>query len=510
MKLNKTLLQSNITFPDNLRIPSIQDLPEKVVQFGEGNFLRAFVNWMIHLANQNGQFNGQVVIVQPIAHGQIEQINAQDGLYTLILRGIQDGQVTERQEVVSCIRRGINPYTDWEGYLSLADNADLAVVISNTTEAGITYVNEQLIPGQTPASFPGKLTAFLHRRYSTFNGADDKGLLVLPCELIDRNGDHLRKTILRLSDDWQLGDAFKRWVSDHNFFCNTLVDRIVTGYPKNEAKSLQKHLGYEDTLLDTGEIFHLWVIEGDPSQKQVLGLSELGLNVLWVKDLKPYRERKVRVLNGAHTMTVAVAALCGIATVREAVNDPVIGRFMKQGIFKEILPHVPLEADERRAFAESVLERFANPFIDHQWMDIALNSVSKYKTRCLPTLVDCCQANQRPPQAMTFALAALIAFYRGETIEDGLLIGQSDFGRYAVKDDLDVLTFFQGLWAECSAAASVSPEPLVRLVLGQQSFWGEDLNALPGLTESVAGYLHQILEKGMREALIHLLTEYSE
>ncbi len=508
MKLNKALLQRDFEFSKNLQVPPIEDLPEKVVQFGEGNFLRAFVDWMIHLANQQGLFQGKVVLVQPIAQGLIEQINAQDGLYTLFLRGIQGGSVVERKEIISAISRGINPYTEWGAYLALADNPELQVVISNTTEAGIAYLQEPFNPTRTPASFPGKLTAFLYRRYTTFKGAGDKGLLILPCELIDKNGEKLKETILNLCDDWNLDEAFKKWVVSHNHFCNTLVDRIVTGYPRNEVHALQEELGYEDGLMNTGEIFHLWVIEGDASQQHILPLTELGLDVLWVKDLRPYRERKVRVLNGAHTMTVAVAHLCGIDTVKDAVSDPLVGRFMHQGIFQEILPHVPLAEDERKAFAETVLERFANPFIDHRWMDISLNSISKYKTRCLPTLIEYCQANSASPAAMSFALAALIAFYRGSKIESGTLVCHRDAGDYNVRDDESVLTFFQDLWKQnIATTADTDFAAVAKKVLGHEPFWGRDLNALPGLTDTVAEQLQTIIRQGMRASLTAMLEK---
>jgi tagaturonate reductase len=269
MKLDNTLLQSGFAFPEGLGLPRALDFPEKVIQFGEGNFLRAFVDWMIHLANQKGRFKGRVVLVQPIAQGLIEAVNAQDGLYTLFLRGIQDGKIVQRREIISAVSRGVNPYEKWADYLALADNPEITVVVSNTTEAGIAYVEEPLDPEKTPASFPGKLTLLLHRRFTRFDGAADKGFLILPCELIDRNGDQLLAVILKLCDHWRLGAEFKQWVSRHNFFCNTLVDRIVTGYPRNEARKLEEELGYEDALMDTGEIFHLWVIEGDPDQQHL-------------------------------------------------------------------------------------------------------------------------------------------------------------------------------------------------------------------------------------------------
>ncbi len=349
MRLNKALLTRYFSSPQDLEINPVSDLPEKVIQFGEGNFLRAFVDWMIDRLNQHQLFNGRVVVVQPISNGLIDCLNEQDGLYTLLLRGIEKGRVAERKRVVTAISRGVNPYADWPGYLACAENPDLRLVVSNTTESGITYENEPFIPGQALKSFPAKLTAFLFHRFRFFDGDPQKGMLVLPCELIDKNGSKLKQIMLRLIDEWQLPAAFKHWICEHNYFFNTLVDRIVTGYPRDEADRLQETLGYQDRLLDAGEIFHLWVIEGDSRFQAELPLTRIGLKVVWTSDLTPYRERKVRVLNGTHAMTVAVACLCGLDTVKEAVEDPLVGRFMRRGIFNEILPVLPLPAAEKNA-----------------------------------------------------------------------------------------------------------------------------------------------------------------
>jgi tagaturonate reductase len=480
MQLNRNTLTQTQTTP-----PPPVDWPEKVLQFGEGNFLRAFVDWMIDRLNEAGRFGGRVAVVQPIAQGLIDVLNEQDGLYTLLLRGIEKGEVTEQRRLITAISRGIDPYTEWAAYLAAAENRHLRFIVSNTTEAGIAHVEEAWDPDQCPASFPAKLTALLHRRFTCFDGAPDKGLLILPCELIDKNGQHLREIVLRLIKEWALPDAFADWVATHNVFFNTLVDRIVTGYPKAEAAEIGAELGYEDRLLDTGELFHLWVIEGDVKYRSELPLDEIGLNVIWTEDLAPYRERKVRVLNGAHTLTVPVALLSGLETVKAAVEDPRVGAFMRRAIFSEILPHLDLPQAEKAAFADSVLERFANPFIHHRWIDIALNSISKFKTRCLPTLADYVAAKGSAPPLLSFSLAALIRFYK-----EG-----------KVRDDEAVLSFFKAL-GEGQAADSAA---ICRQVLANAAFWGQDLNTLPGLTEAVSAALFAMETQGLPAALTRTL-----
>jgi tagaturonate reductase len=484
MQLNRnTLTQTQI--PASPQV----DWPEKVIQFGEGNFLRAFVDWMIDRLNEAGRFGGRVAVVQPIAQGLVNVLNEQDGLYTLLLRGIEKGEVTEQRRLITAISRGIDPYTQWEAYLAAAENPDLGFVISNTTEAGIAYVQEAWVPDRCPDSFPAKLTALLYRRFTCFEGAPDKGLLILPCELIDKNGQHLKEIVLRLIKEWGLPAAFADWVESHNVFFNTLVDRIVTGYPKDEAEKLGTELGYQDRLLDTGEVFHLWVIEGDLQYRSELPLDEIGLNVIWTEDLAPYRERKVRVLNGAHTLTVPVALLAGLETVKAAVEDSRVGAFMRRAVFSEILPHLDLPQAEKEAFADSVLERFANPFIHHRWIDIALNSISKFKTRCLPTLTDYAAATGSAPPLLSFSLAALIRFYKEDM----------------VRDDENVVSFFQEVWNSHKGEDRTGCEAICRQVLAETVFWGHDLNTLPGLTTAVSEALFAIQTRGLPAALTSVM-----
>ncbi len=506
MKLNKKLLESGFTFPEDVEVSRLPFFPERIIQFGEGNFLRAFVDWMVHQANKQGLFNGRVVVVQPLPSGLVPQLNQQDGLYTLFLRGIQDGQVVEKKEIISSISRGINPYEDWESFLACAEKPEIRYVISNTTEAGITYVPEEYREGVPLTSYPGKLTAYLYRRYQKFGADPAMGMVIIPCELIDRNGDNLKNIVLQLAREWNLPVEFTEWVEKYNYFLNSLVDRIVTGYPRDQKDEIAAYLGYEDALIDTGEIYHLWVIEGDVRFSEELSFHKAGLNVKWVPDMTPYRTRKVRVLNGAHTMTVSVAYLCGFDTVREAVEDELIGSFMRRGIFEEILPTLNMDAQEINDFAQNVLERFRNPFIKHYWIDIALNSTSKFKTRVLPSLIEYAKIRGTTPPLLSFSLAALIAFYRGKRVEDDILVGCRDKGAYRLRDDRESLLFFQEQWTNFDGT-TVSIDRLVRHVLANRSLWGMDLNEIPGLRERVAGYLENIVVQGMTESVKQLLAK---
>jgi tagaturonate reductase len=504
MQLKRFLLTENFPFPEDLQRNQTAELPERIIQFGEGNFLRAFVDWMVDRLNGQGLFNGRVVIVQPIEQGLAHMLNEQEGLYTLLLRGLEKGAIIEQKRLITCVSRAVNPYTQWEQYLGCAENPDLRVVISNTTEAGIAYETEDFTPGKVQKSFPAKLTAFLYHRFQFFKAAPQKGLLIFPCELIDKNGQHLKKIILRLIDEWQLGDAFKQWVLTHNYFFNTLVDRIVTGYPRDEAPKLCQTLGYEDQLLDAGELFHLWVIEGETRFKNEFPLDRIGHDVIWTSDMKPYRDRKVRVLNGAHTMTVAVAYLMGLETVKAAVEDPLVGPFMQRGIFDEILPVLPLPEAEKTAYAKSVMERFQNPYIHHRWIDIALNAISKFKTRCLPTLVDFIAAEGSPPPHLSFALAALFTFYRGTAIKEDRLTATRSMGSYEVKDDRSVLDFFLGVWQDHDGEDLAAYQTTAAKILANTQMWGQNLNQLNGLSELVAKALHRINRDGLDAALKEL------
>lgn len=386
-------------------------MKERIIQFGEGGFLRSFVDMFVNIMNEKGLFDGKVVVVQPIAKGLVDVLNSQGGIYHQYLRGIENGEVVNQMTEVHAISRGINPYTDYNAYLELAHNPDMRFIVSNTTEAGIEYLGTEKIDDAPPKSFPAKLTALLYERYKAGLG----GFIILCCELIDHNADFLKEYVLKYADLWNLGNDFKSWIENENSFCNTLVDRICTGYPKDEADDLCAQLGYEDKLINTAEIFHLWVIEGDHEDE--LPLKKSGINVIWTNDVTPYKKRKVRILNGAHTSMVLAARLYGLSTVGECLNDETVKAFLKKALDEEIIPTLG-STDEDIAFGNAVLERFANPFVKHQLLSIALNSVSKFKARVLPTILEHREKYGSLPKCLTMSLAALIAFYRTDEAND--------------------------------------------------------------------------------------------
>jgi len=464
---------------------SVNTYTERIIQFGEGNFLRAFANWMIHEMNKKANFDGGVVVVQPIDQGLVKLLNEQDGLYTLYLNGIKNGKAISEHDIIDCIQRSINPYENYEAYLENAENPDLRFVISNTTEAGISYNENDTLNDSPQSSFPGKLTALLYKRFQTFKGASDKGLIVIPCELIDRNGDNLKRIILQYAKDWKLGNDFIEWINADNIFCNTLVDRIVPGYPRDKMEAITKELGYKDNLVVEGEQFHLWVIEGPKTVKEEFPSEACGLNVVFTNNMEPYRTRKVRILNGAHTALVPVGYLYGIDRVRESLEDVVVGTFLKEALFNNICPTLDLPDDELKQFSNDVLDRFRNPYLEHELMSISLNSVSKYKTRVLPSVLEFIKRKNALPSYLLFSLAALIAFYKGD--RNGSTI--------SLKDDAAVLSFFEAQWKTNDIAAVVN-ETLTNI-----DFWGIDLTKVYGLENEVVQHLESIIENGMKSAL---------
>ena len=473
--------------------------PVRVLQFGEGNFLRAFADWMFELLNRDTDFAGAVQIVQPLPEGMVEALNEQGGLYTVVLRGLRQGAPAVETLPVTCVAGGLNPYASWQSCLDAAENPELRFVVSNTTEAGIVYVETPYPEGECPASFPAKLAALVHRRWERFQGAPEKGLVFLPCELIERNGDKLKDCLLRHARDWALPTAFTQWLEAHCIFANTLVDRIVTGFPRAESTALFEQLGYEDRLLVTGELFHLWVIEAPESLSRELPFHEAGLNVVWTDNLAPYRERKVRVLNGAHTSSVLAAYLAGCDTVRDMMQDPLLGSCVRGAVFEEILPGVPLPDAERTAFAEAVLERFANPFIEHRLLDISLNSVAKWPVRVWPSVKSFWELRGKAPSRLAFSLAALIFFSRCAPGADGRWIGQRDGAAYEVRDDPEALAAFSQAWERHAGHGDALR--LARELVGAANLWREDLTAVPGFAEAVGRSLADILEHGIRGAI---------
>lgn len=466
----------------------------KVIQYGEGNFLRAFVDYMIDVANGQGLFQGDVAIVKPIPAGNLEAYRRQENRYHVCLRGYLGGQTVDSLRMVTCIQKILDSYTQYTDYMALAKLPSIEFVVSNTTEAGIVFTPEGQITDEPPNTFPGKLTQFLYRRYLHFGGATGAGLIMLPVELIEDNGKKLRECVLQYIEFWELEDGFRSWVESACTFCSTLVDRIVTGYPREGAEDIQKLLDFPDDLLDVAEPFGLWVIESERDISDRLPLDKAGQPVIFTNDYRPYRERKVRILNGAHTSTVLAGYLCGLDLVGDCMADPTVYGFMEQTLLEEIVPVVPMPKEEAESFARAVTERFRNPFIRHECLSIALNSVSKWKTRVLPSLKDFLEANGSLPRRLTFSLAALLEFYTVCAEKGNSVFGCRNEEPYPLRDDAQVIEFFR----EYSRRDAYT---YVRTALSQADFWGGDLNTLPGMTRAVSLALKDIRSRGMRGAI---------
>jgi len=475
--------------------PSRQ-LPVKVLQFGEGNFLRAFVDDMLDIANGQGRFNGSIVLVKPIPFGSLETFHQQDCRYTVLLRGVADGQKVENARLITSVSDAVDAYTEYEKYAAFAKLDTLRFIVSNTTEAGIVLDESDRFELTPPNTYPGKLTKFLFERAEAFGYAPDRGLIILPVELIDDNGIVLERCVKALAQKWALGGRFLRWLDDACVFTSTLVDRIVTGYPQGEAEAIWEKLGYEDRLLDTAEPFGLWVIESKKDISGELPLPECGLPVLFTDNQKPYKQRKVRILNGAHTSFVPAAFLCGHNIVLEAMADPMIKAFMQHTLYDEVIPTLDLPKDDLMTFAQAVTGRFENPFIRHELLSICLNSVSKWRARCMPSLLRYHELTGKLPERLTFSLAALMALYQGGTLAKGSLTCTRDGKPYTLRDDPAVLAFFAGHSNQPVAEQT-------RLFLSNADFFGQDLTQIPGLTQAVTDALTEIKQKGMRTALVN-------
>ena len=452
----------------------LKDAPEKILQFGEGNFLRAFVDYFIDVLNEKAGFNGKVRLIQPIPGGDAvrDAINGQEGLYTLYLRGFENGERVNSKRVISSVSRCINPYLDNEAFLANAKNPDLRFIVSNTTEAGIAYDQLCRFDDAPSSSFPAKFTRFLFERYKHFGEVKGKGFIVLSCELIDHNGRELEKCVKRYSADWNLGDGFDKWLESENVFCSTLVDRIVTGYPRSEADEINAANGYVDNVIDTGESFGFWVIEGPKFIADELGLDKVNLPIVVVDDHTPYKQRKVRILNGAHTSFVLGAYLKGFDIVRDCMNDDGVRSFMEETIYSEIIPTLSLPEKELKEFAASVTERFKNPFIDHRLLDISLNSVSKWKARCLPSVKAYFEKFGKRPKLLASSFRYLVEFYsRGEkwNPECTALEAKRGGDTYLVRDDKAVLEWFY-------ARRGTALNALIKECAANAAFWGEDIS----------------------------------
>ena len=460
----------------------LEDAPERVLQFGEGNFLRAFVDYFIDVANERAGFHGKVVVAQPISGSVIrEKFEAQDCLYTLYLRGIEDGQKVEKRRVISCISRCLSASDAFDSVLACAHNPDLKYIVSNTTEAGIVYREDDRMDAPGAASFPGKLTLLLLERYHCM---PDIGFVLLPCELIEENGKTLLTCVKKYIALWGLSADFAAWVEEKNLFCSTLVDRIVPGFPK-DAAALDAANGYEDGLLVSAEPFGFWAVEGPGRLNDALPFAKSGLPVLVTEDCTGYKQRKVRILNGAHTSTVCAGLLCGLETVGEMMADPLLRTYLEAEIAQEIIPTLDLPRSELDTFAASVIERFQNPFIRHELMSITLNSTSKWRARVLPSVTEYFSRKGTLPKLLTFSFAAYAEFFRCDT--------------FSYKDDGDVLDFF-------TAHRGDSAEDLMAALCAQERFWGRDLTTIPGFLAAVTHGLKSIQAVGMRTAMEEVLA----
>lgn len=467
-------------------------LPIKVVQFGEGNFLRAFVDYTIQKLNKSADFNAGIAVVQPIDKGMIKMLNDQDGLYTLFLKGIQKGEEIQKTELITNIVKGINPYSDFQQYLHLAKEEELQFIISNTTEAGIAYVESDTMDMQPPSSFPAKLTLLLHKRFIHFNGALNKGLTIIPCELINHNSETLKETILKYITLWKLDSAFTEWLNTSCSFHSTLVDRIVPGYPRDDIETYNAQLDYKDNLIVAAEVFLLWVIEGGEDLKQKLPFHKTNLDVKIVDDMQPYRTRKVRILNGAHTSMVPFSFLYGNETVKETIDNAFTGAFVNKTIFEEINEVLPMNRSELDSFAEEILDRFRNPFIKHKLADIALNSISKFKVRVLPSLLEFEAKNGKLPTNLTFSFACLIRFYKGTWNGKDL----------PIKDNDDIVTNFSNIWQ------NEDYNVIANLVLANQDYWDDDLTRIKNLSTAIAFALAEIDTNGIEYGFENFSKKY--
>ena len=468
----------------------LKTAPEKVMQFGEGNFLRAFVDDFFDIANEKAGFNGKVVLVQPIAQGLTDLINKQEGLYTLYLRGSEKGIKVDDKRVISAVSRCINPYGEWDKVLELARSADLEIIVSNTTEAGIVHDSESTFDQVPPTSFPAKLTRVLYERFA----AGQKGIVMLSCELIDNNGRELLKCVNQYIDDWKLSDDFRKWVNTENIFCSTLVDRIVPGRIRDqkEVEALAAANGYEDPLTDVGEVFGIWVIEGPDGLEDRLPFKKAGVPVIVVPDVTPYKKRKVRILNGAHTGFVLGSYLAGYDIVRDCMHDETILGYMNKMLYDEVIPTLPLDKKDLEEFATAVQDRFNNPFVNHELMSISLNSTSKWRARNMPTFLDYVKEKKKLPVCLTTSFAAYIAFYSNdiqELTDKGLVCRRPKGNEYTVSDDRWVLEFFLD-------HGNDSPEDLVHAVMTNKDMWGQDLTEVPGFETEVIRILKQIRAEG--------------
>lgn len=467
--------------------------PERIIQFGEGNFLRAFADWIVYNMNNKAVFNSSVVVVQPLPTGMSDMLNEQDGLYHLNLQGIENGHTIDSIELIDVISRCLNPYSEFQEYLKLAENPDMRFVFSNTTEAGIVFDDSCKLDDAPASSFPGKLTQLLYHRFKTFSGDPKKGLIIFSCELIFHNGRELKKCIHQYIELWNLGYDFQNWFEAACGVYSTLVDRIVPGYPREKVGEILDKVQLEDKLVVQAEIFHLWVIEAPESVAVEFPAHKAGLNVLFVPDEKPYHERKVTMLNGPHTVFAPVGYLAGLNIVKECLRDEVMSKFIYMVMYKELIATLDLPKEELKKFAGAVIERFNNPFVHHLLTSIMLNSFPKFKTRDLPGLKLYLKRKGVLPSGLVLGLAAIITYYKG---------GKRGKDDIVPNDDKAIMDLLTELWATDNV------ETVAQGVLGAEFIWGENLNEIPELTSKLTAYLARIQELGMKETVKTIVSKH--
>lgn len=468
-------------------------LPIKIIQFGGGNFMRGFTDYVIDKLNKETDFKGGIVNLQATPNGSIQKMEEQDNLYTLFSRGIKKGEIIDEKQVICAIQKSINLYTDYDAFLNLAKEEELEFVFSNTTETGIAYDESETSYQGPHKNFPAKVAVLLHERFKHFNGATDKGLRIIPCELIEDNAFALRDIIIKYAQLWNLQDSFVQWINQNNYFHNTLVDRIVPGYPKDDAESYEDQLDYEDQNMVVSETFLLFVIQEAGNLNERIPFNKINEQILVVDDIQPYRLRKVRILNGGHTLMLAPAILSGKELVKEAIDDQFIGKFLSDAIFNEVNPTLGLDENELKEFAEEVFDRFRNPFIKHHLASIALYFVSKFKVRVLPSLLTYVETNGKLPLNLTFSLASLIRFYQGSFGEKAL----------PLNDEEGIIAKFKEIWT------NEDYEKVAELALSETSFWDTDLTQVEGLKAAVTKALYEINHNDMETAYKNFIQFYS-
>ncbi len=468
------------------------NFPERILQFGGGNFLRGFTDWIIDKYNRQSNHDKLGVLVAKVRKGgSYQPWKDQDGLYHFITRGYSNGKVIDKKTLITCISRIVEVHNEWKDFLLSARQADLNIIISNTTETGLRF-DELDSQKEIPSSFPGQLCHWLYERFKFYKGSKEAKCIIIPSELLDHNGQVLKDSILRYSELYQFGDSFNAWVEKHCHFCNTLVDRIVPGISKDRYEEYHTRLGYDDHLMTEGEPYHLWAIETGIDLGRSLPLNRIGLNVIYTKDLHPFKERKIKILNGAHTSMVPIGLLTGVEMVKDVMNDEVFSSFMQKLIYDEILTALDVDFESCEKFAAEVLDRFRNPFLDHYLKTISLYTISKFNARIKPSIKAYVDKKSKLPYRLCLAFAAILVLYRGGTEE-------YDF---EPNDEPSKVDRIKGYW-EQNGGGALSKTILTSL-LADLELWKEDLNQVEGFSELVLDFVNSILQGDLGKKLQEL------